>query len=242
MRLLLLLLLWQSGQDPTVGDTVWITRTIRVPPRTSVRPRPVESSEILDPLGSPDMVLQGGSVLLRYPIVFWHPGSHEVQVPGPILVRPDGWSDTLLATRERITVLSVLPDLPKDSVDPSPAVAPIDRRDRSGQPALVLLILAGLAGLPAYFWWNRRGPTPAGTTSMVTLPSPERLDRWLAAGEHRVVLDAWRDLLLRSAAGDERESLLQRLETARYGDANADHVRDLCAEARAAHAEVWGSV
>jgi len=240
VRLLLLLLLWQPVQDPTVGDTVWITRTIQVPARTSVRPRPVESSEILDPLGPPDVVLQEGSVLLRYPIVFWHPGNHEVQVPGPILVRPDGWSDTLRATRERITVLSVLPDLPKDSVDPSPAVAPIDRRDRSGQPALVLMVLAGLVALPAYFWWNRRGPTPARTTSIVTLPSPERLDRWLAAGEQRVVLDAWRDLLLRSAAVDQRESLLLRLETARYGDTSADQVRDLCDEARAVHEEVGG--
>ncbi len=240
--LLMLLVLWQTVQGPTVGDTVWITRTIRVPSGTSVRPRPVESSEILDPLGPPEVVLQEGSVLLRYPIVVWHPGDHQVQVPGPILVRPDGWSDTLRATTARITVLSVLPDLPKDSVPPSPAVAPINRADRSTQPALVLLVLVGLAGLPVYFWWNRRGPAPSATASTVTLPSPERLDRWLAAGEYRATLDGWRDLLLRASVGHEGESLFQRLKAARYGDASVDDVRVLCAEARATLDDFGGGV
>ena len=35
----LLLLLWQ-GTAPTVGDTVWVTRMVRVPAGAVVRPTP----------------------------------------------------------------------------------------------------------------------------------------------------------------------------------------------------------
>ena len=76
----------------------------------------------------------------------------------------------------------------------------------------------------------------------VTLPSPERLDGWFAAGEYRVTLDGWRDLLVRASVGHESDSLFQRLEAARYGDASVDDVRDLCAEARAAFDELGEAV
>ena len=33
--------------------------------------------------------------LVRYPVALWYPGDHVLTMPGPVLVRRDGSSDTL---------------------------------------------------------------------------------------------------------------------------------------------------
>ena len=53
MILLLAAALLQTPDGPTVGDTVWIERSVRLPAGATLRPRPIESSDLLDPLADP---------------------------------------------------------------------------------------------------------------------------------------------------------------------------------------------
>lgn len=217
MILLLTLALLQSPEGPTVGDTVWIERSVRLPGGATLRPRPIESSELLDPLAPPTVLLRGPDVVVRYPVVFWRPGDHRVTLPGPIAVRPDGWSDTLSASEVRVVIGSVLPNGVPDSIPPEPAAALVERLERSPQPVLVLLLLAGLALLPLHRWWHRRGPPMAMAPSVPPVGPAPRLDQWLAAGESRAVLDEWRVRVRRLAASPERDALIVELDGARYG-------------------------
>ncbi len=235
MTLLLLLLLAprQAPQGPTVGDTVWIERSVRLPAGATIRPRPIEPSALLDPLAAPVVVLRGDEIVLRYPLVFWRPGAHRVELPGPIVVRPDGWSDTLPASVARVEIGSVLPPGELDSIPPEPAAALIERLERSPQPSLWLVLVAGLGLLPLHRWWKRRGPrvlTPPGDPGV---PMVQRLERWLAAGESRAVLDEWRARIRALPDSPERVGLLARLDAARYGERDPEAVARLQREALA---------
>ena len=225
--LLLILARPQVPERPTVGDTVWIERTVRLPPGATIRPRPIEASDLLDPLAAPMVVLRGGEVVLRYPVVFWRPGSHRVELPGPITVRPDGWSDTLPASQVRVEVGSVLPPGEPDSIPPEPAAALIERLERSPQPVLLLLLVAGLGLLPLHKWWSRRGPRVRSPPGDAGVPVAQRLDRWLAAGESRAVLDEWRARIRALPDSAERVGLLAQLDAARYGERDPEAVARL---------------
>lgn len=222
MMLLLAFVLLQSPDGPTVGDTVWIERAVRLPAGATLRPRPIESSELLDPLAPPTVVLRGADVVVRYPVVFWRPGDHQVTIPGPIAVRPDGWSDTLAASRAQVVVASVLPNTVPDSIPPEPPAELVVRLERSTQPVLVLLLLAGLALVPLHRWWRRRGPVVARPPETVPAAPADRLEMWLAAGEYRAVLDEWRMRVRQLAASPERDELVAALDDARYGFANPE--------------------
>jgi len=207
-----------GASAPTVGDTVWIERAVNVPAGISVRPRPIASSELLDPLAAPHVVLRENDQVIRYPVVFWRAGSHSVDIPGPILVRPDGWSDTLRSAVARVEVASLLPDQPRDSIPPRPAEAAVTLADRSVIPVAVLLLLGALVLLPVYLWWWRRGPAPEPAAGVAARPTPETLDGWLQAGEIRAALEGWSQLLrARKPESSERDALLAQLAGARYG-------------------------
>ena len=225
--LLVALALAQVPERPTVGDTVWIERKVRLPAGATIRPRPIESSDLLDPLAAPVVVLRGGEVVLRYPIVFWRPGSHRVELPGPIAVRPDGWSDTLPVSEARVEIGSVLPRGEPDSIPPEPAAALIERLEQSPQPVLLLLLVAGLGLLPLHRWWKRRGPRVASPPGDAGVSVAQRLDRWLAAGESRAVLDQWRARLRALPDSPERAGLLARLDAARFGERDPEAVARL---------------
>ena len=203
---------------PTVGDTVWIERAVNVPAGISVRPRPIAASELLDPLAAPHVVLRESDQVIRYPVVFWRAGSHTVDIPGPILVRPDGWSDTLRSAVARVEVASLLPEQPRDSIPPRPPEAAVTLADRSVIPVAVLLLLGALVLLPVYLWWRRRGPAPEPAAGVAARPTPETLDAWLHAGEIRAALEGWSQLLrARKAESSEGDALLAELAAARYG-------------------------
>lgn len=222
-------------QSPTVGDTIWLERSLSVPAGISVRPRPIAPSLLLDPLAPPRVVLRDQEAVIQYPIVIWRPGRHAVEIPGPILVRPDGWSDTLAAVTRLVDVASVLPaGRPPDSLAPRPAEEPISRRERSPLPTLVLLAGAGVILLPVHLWWRRRGAAPDPLPPPAPALEPETLDRWLTMGETRAALEGW-SALLRSASGasGERDRILARLEEARYGPTAEHDVPEVIGEARA---------
>jgi len=88
MPLLLLLALTQAPL-PQVGDTVWLVRTIAAPAGRVVRVAPWNPEGAVEALGPGILVRRGDSLDVRYPAVGWLPGSHAVEVPGPVLVSPD---------------------------------------------------------------------------------------------------------------------------------------------------------
>ncbi|HEX9755794.1 MAG TPA: hypothetical protein VGA42_08795 [Gemmatimonadales bacterium] len=226
-----------AGQERprlTVGDTVWLEHSVAVPARVSVRPRPIASSILLEPLSAPQVVIGERGTLLRYAVVFWRPGIHLIEIPGPILVRSDGWSDTLAAAVTRVEIASVLPRGPADSIAPRRAEPALPRVDRSLLPALVFLALAGVSLLPVHFWWRRRGkPVPSSATAGDGLAT-HTLDAWLAAGEIRAALAGWTARVRATTeARNGTSDLLERLERARYGPIDPSGAATLAEEARA---------
>lgn len=235
---IVLLLAQQGGALPTVGDTVWISRSLSVPAGVTVRPRPIAASAVAEPLGPPEVSLIEGQVRVRYPLVAWQPGRHAIEVPGAILVRSDGWSDTLPASTATIEVGSVLPDVPRDSLKPQAALAPVQRSRRSLLPSLLLGLLSLAAALPLYWWWGRRGPVesrpkPGGITG----PTEAMLASWLEAGEYRSAIEGWYWRLARHAGAQDPDevgqSLVERLGAARFAPIEPARVEALCGEARA---------
>lgn len=225
MPVVLLLLLAQAPL-PQVGDTIWLVRTILAPSGREVRVAPWSPEGAVEALGPGVLVTRGDSVEVRYPAVGWLPGSHAVDVPGPVLVSPDGATDSLPATTITVTIASILPSLPGDSLPPpQPEAAPVLRPIRTALPLLVLLLLATLLLMPLHYWWRRRGRqlarvAPPAATPVPTVP----FDAWVAAGEPRAVLAAAAAQLraataVRSSA--EAEALLDRLDDALFGPGDA---------------------
>lgn len=232
--MLLLALLLQQAPPPTVGDTIWITRTVTVGSGVTVRPRPIAPSAFLQPLAPPGIALVGNEVRLRYPVVAWQPGSQTVEIPGVILVRNDGWSDTLPPTPVTIVVASVLPPQTRDSLAPRPPAALVERSSRSLAPALWLVLVTLLALLPLHWWWRRRNPpAPEPVWSPARGPSLAALASWASAGELRAALDGWLFLVSAMPSDPEAEVLLGRLRDARYGPEDRPRWIALCEEASA---------
>jgi hypothetical protein len=228
--LLPLLLVLQQGL-PTVGDTVWITRAYPVARDVSLRPRALAPTPAVEPLGPPEVVARGGDVVVRYPLVVWQPGRHRIEVPGPILVRRDGWSDTLRASAEVLEVASVLPDAPRDSIAPRPPLGMVERRPRTVLPVVVLLGLAALPLAVLHRRWRRAGPAPpAPAPPKVALPSRDRLEEWIAAGELRTAAMGLRLHLLAAAEqGDpDAPALEERLRALRFAETGAPELEAAC--------------
>ena len=140
----------------------------------------------------------------RYALVLWYPGEHLLTMPGPVVVKRDGSSDTLPPSSVRVRVTSVLPaGAQRVTLPPRPARAPVSLADRSLLPlAAILLLIVLLWGVIAWLW-RRRGPLPSIPSSgpaVQKFHDPETLHRWTAAGEHRVALDGWGWILARRLA------------------------------------------
>lgn len=233
--MLWLLLALQQAPLPTVGDTVWVVRTHPLPGDVLIRPRPITATPAVEPLGSPEVVQSGGEVRLRYPLVVWRPGRHQVEVPGPILVRRDGWSDTLRPTFAVIEVASVLPARSRDSLAPQPAFDILPRTSPSPLPVIVLLGLVALPLVPLHWWWRRRGPAPPHRPApRPPLTEAERLQRWVLLGEARAAAEGWHQLVVHRAGPEPDEPtrrLLARLRAARYEPHAVDDAAAACAAA-----------
>lgn len=205
----LLLVAGALGQEPaTVGDTIWVETIARVPARMIVRPQVWELGDLGQTLGAAQVHFSADSVRIRYPVVIWHPGDHLVQVPGPIVVTPEGHSDTLPPVSTRIRVLSVLPvDSSRETLAPRPAAQPVAQASRSLLPVLVLEAMAIGVALIAYLSWKRRSDRRrAGVPEPVASPldMTRFLERWARTGERRTALDGWARQL--EEAGDGRDA------------------------------------
>jgi hypothetical protein len=234
--LALLLLLVQANETPAVGDTVWIRRALTVPAGMSVRPRPLAASGVLEPLGPPEVTSSGREIQIRYPVVFWRPGTHRIDMPAVIVVRSDGFSDTLAGGTASIEVRSVLPPGAKpDSLKPAPPAEAVARSTPSPIPLTLLVVLAALVLIPLHWWWRKRGPTPPAIAGPVFAPpDPKDIAEWVEAGELHAAADAYARLLEPRAAKSADPALtvlLSRLGEARYGAVERDELLALCRDA-----------
>jgi hypothetical protein len=223
---------------PQVGDTIWLVRTLAVPAGRIVRVAPWNPEGAVEALGPGVIVRRGDSVEVRYPAVGWVPGSHAVEVPGPVLVAPDGTTDSLPPTTLTVTIASLLPATHGDSLPPpQPPAAPILRPEQTALPVLAALLLAALVLLPVHSWWRRRGrAAPVRTTPAVVRPPDLPIDAWVTAGEPRAVLAAAAARLRAALAAhpaEEGDALLDTLDDALFGPGDATAVVPRAAEALA---------
>jgi hypothetical protein len=176
-----------QGSVPTVGDTVWLSRTVPLPPGHVARAPDWDPADPIELLGRPRVRVLGDSAEIGYPVVVWRPGQHLIDLPGPLLLGPGGTVDSLRGERLRVEVRSVLPAVPRDSVlPPQPRASLVARQEVTLVPLAVLWTAALVILLPLHLWWRRRGkPVPAAPSGQ---PLPEApLDRWADAGEFRAV-------------------------------------------------------
>jgi hypothetical protein len=131
-----------QGAAPTVGDTVWVSRTVPVPPGYTVRAADWEPSDPIELLSRARVIMSGDSAEVAYPLVVWRPGQHTVELPGPLLLGPGGTVDSLRVERIRLEVRSVLPPVSRDSaLPPQPRAGIVERGVRSPVPVALLWVL-----------------------------------------------------------------------------------------------------
>jgi hypothetical protein len=180
----------QQG-EPTVGDTIWLARTVLVPAGRTLRPADWTPPDPVELLGPPRVTLRGDSADVIYPVVVWRTGSETVELPGPILLGANGSVDSLPGQSITLHIRSVLPALPRDSaLAPQPRADFVPRRTVSLLPMLLLWLIAAVLLAPLHRWWRRRGKE----RKVFILPPPRGgeppLERWADAGESRAVAAA----------------------------------------------------
>lgn len=178
-----------QGPPATVGDTVWLSRTVRVPPGHVVRAAEWDPSEPIELLGRARLETTGDSARISYPAVIWRPGRHLIELPGPLLLGPGGTVDSLPGQRVRVEIMSVLPPVPADSaLPPQPRAALVSREVVTPTPLAILWAAALIVLLPVHLWWRRTGKPSRPQQLPIR---PEALDpplaRWADAGEYRAV-------------------------------------------------------
>lgn len=197
-----------QGMNPTVGDTVWLSRTVAIPPGHVVRAADWEPADPIELLGRPRVAVTGDSAEIAYPVVIWRTGQQLIEVPGPLLLGPGGTVDSLAGDRIRLDVKSVLPAVADSMLPPQPRAGLIARPEVSLAPLGVLWVTALVLLLPLHLWWRRRGKPVHATVSIPELPEPP-LARWADAGESRAVANI--------SAGRLRAAVAQRVSAAHPG-------------------------
>lgn len=194
---------------PTVGDTIWVARTVAVPAGATLRPADWDAPEPIERLGPPRVSSSGDSAQIAYPIVVWRPGPLTVQIPGPLVLHAGGQVDSLPAAPVAVQLASVLPAVPADStLAPQPRAEFIPRATVSPVPLIGLLAASALLLAPLHWWWRRRG-RPRPRPILPTGPADAPLERWADAGESRAVASA--------ATARLRAAIAARMPTAGAG-------------------------
>ncbi len=187
MMLALLTLLQVQAPAPTVGDTIWLERTVAVPPGAEVRAAAWQPEGSIALLGKPEVRRSGASATIAYPAVAWAAGSQTIEIPGPIIIRHDGSTDSLPAETRTIEVASVLPAGQEPDKLPVQPEAGVVVEAIHAPAAVAISMLAGCLLLaPLVWWWLRRGPT-APVPSVASAESVVPLAEWGEAGEPRAV-------------------------------------------------------
>jgi hypothetical protein len=207
-------LLFLQGAAPTVGDTVWLSRTMAVPPGYVVRAADWDPADPIELLGRPRVVAFGDSAQISYPVVVWRPGQQVVELPGPLLLGPEGTVDSLPGQQVRLEIRSVLPrSTPESMLAPQPRASLVAIKTVSPTPLLVLWAIVLALLLPLHLRWRRRGtPQPVAALTPPLIEPP--LDRWADAGESRAVANI-SAVRLRSAVAQRVAAAHPGLDTER---------------------------
>ena len=202
-----------QAPGPTVGDTVWLSRTVGLPPGHVVRAADWDPADPIELLGRPRVVVTGDSAEIAYPVVIWQPGPQLIELPGPLLLGPGGTVDSLSGERVRLEVRSVLPATSRDSLLPQPRAGLVNRAEVTLVPLAMLWAAALILLIPLQLGWRRRGK-PVRTGALTPdLPEPP-LARWADAGEYRSVANVAASRL-RSAVAERVASAHPGLDTER---------------------------
>lgn len=219
---------------PNVGDTVWVERTVPNVGNAVLRPQPWSVGALGQQLGPAIVQVQSGGTLVRYPMVFWYPGDHQLKMPGPVLVRKDGSSDTLAASPVRVQVASVLPvGVSRTTLAPRPARSAVPLEAQTLLPLAVLvlavLLLTGVIALR----WRRRGRPPRRPDTAPGVPALATFEQFAAAGEYRAALHelAWllADRMRRSQDLSQTAELQRVLEQIAFSSFSPRAESDLAA-------------
>jgi hypothetical protein len=181
---------------PTVGDTVRIERLVPAPGGVFGRARPLQASDVIEPLLPPEIVPAEGGLRVRYAVAVFAPGHLALAMPALELVYPDGAVELVLGDTAEIDVASVIPDTLARPA-PRPSLAPIARVGRSPAPLLALLgsVSVLLVLWTALYRRGRRSAAPPTAPAAAVPPLP--LMRWLGLGERRAVASLAADRLRR---------------------------------------------
>ena len=181
-----------QGALPTVGDTIWVTRTVELPPGRTLRAADWEAVDPVELLGPPRITLGDGKAEIAYPVAVWRTGTHTVQIPGPLLLATDGTVDSLGGQAVTLSVASVLPRPATDtSLRPQPAADFVPRPSTTPIPLLLFLAVAIAILAPLHWWWRRRGKPLARPRALeLRGPAAPPLEQWADAGESRAVAAA----------------------------------------------------
>lgn len=187
MLLALVLLLQQVPVQPTVGDTIWLERAVETPAGAEVRAAPWSPADPVGLLGQPRVRKEGNRTVVAYPAVVWRTGRVQVEIPGPIVIRPDGTTDSLPVESRILNIASVLPDtVPAERLPVQPEAGIVVQRVTTPYPVLVALLVAALLLAPLAWWWLRAGPPMPGFAPP-SQATPVPLEEWNEAGEVRAV-------------------------------------------------------
>jgi hypothetical protein len=187
--MILALLALLQGPPPTVGDTIWLERNVDLPPGAEIRAGPWDSDADLALLGHPVIRREGNRATIAYPAVAWTAGLHTVLVPGPVVIRQNGVTDSMPAEPRAILVQSVLPaGQPPEKLPVQPEAGLVAEQITSPWPVVVLLLVAAILFWPVAWWWLRPGPSMAVTR--LGGPAEIPLAIWAEAGEPRAVAAA----------------------------------------------------
>jgi hypothetical protein len=147
-----------QGALPTLGDTIWVTRSVDLPPGRTLRAADWEAADPVELLGPPRITLGEGKAQIAYPIAIWRTGTHTLQIPGPLLLATDGRVDSLAGQTVTLNVASVLPRPATDTtLRPQPRADFVPRPTTTPVPLIVLLVVAVAFLVPLHRWWRRRG-------------------------------------------------------------------------------------
>lgn len=174
---------WQVRPDSiTVGDTVYLSRTLPAPAGMSARASMLARTPVVEPLGEPQLAIARGVLTLTYALAVFEPGRHAIPMPAAELFYAEGTVETIEGDTAVLQVRSVLPA--EDTLPPPrPALQPLGRPIRQSGPAW---LLAGLAALGAGAWGvARRRVRPRAAAAPPAGAAAPPIAAWIEAGELR---------------------------------------------------------
>ena len=191
MAVLGLLLAWQGWSwkvtttRPTVGDTIALETAVTLDPGWRLRPGRFEPAGDVEPLTDPVLTRDGNAWVVRYAVVAWSPGRHQVTLPPAWRLGPDGKADSLPGATAVFTVAAVIPDSVTHPA-PQPVLVPVRRRSSSPWP-VALAILGGACLLATMVALRRKRPRNIMLPDQLQVSLEANEAAWLAAGEPRAV-------------------------------------------------------